>query len=60
MRIYELSGALVFESSQLDAVRDLAWDGKDRGGRLVPPGSYLWVLDDGGRKVAGGVCGVVR
>ncbi len=60
VRIYELSGAFVFETSSLDAMRNLAWDGRDDAGRYVPPGSYLYVVDDGGRELAKGVCGVIR
>lgn len=60
VRIYELAGALVYESTSLDGLRNLWWDGRDRDGRQVPPGSYLYVIDEGGREVAKGVCGVIR
>ncbi len=60
LRVYELSGALVYESSAMDPLRNLWWDGSDKSGRLVPPGSYLYVIDDGGREVGKGVCGVIR
>ena len=60
VRIYELAGALVYESTSLDGLRNLWWDGRDRDGRAVPPGSYLYVIDEGGRQVAKGVCGVIR
>ncbi len=60
VRIYELAGALVFESSGLDGLRNLTWNGTDRSGRTVPPGSYLYVIDEGGRELAKGVCGVIR
>jgi len=41
--VFALSGRLLYEQ-MLEVVagpQALAWDGKDRAGRLVPPGIYL-------------------
>ena len=38
----------------------IVWDGRDDQGRLVPPGSYLYVVYDEGRTMDRGICAVVR
>ncbi|PID78584.1 hypothetical protein CSB20_14415, partial [bacterium DOLZORAL124_64_63] len=60
VRIFDLTGHLVFETSSLDSERNLVWDGRDQGGHLMPPGSYLYVVYDDGREFRTGTCGVIR
>lgn len=60
VRIFDLSGRLIHETSSLDAERRLVWDGRDDAGHVVPPGPYLYVVYDEGREFRTGTCGVVR
>jgi hypothetical protein len=59
VKIFTLEGKLIFETDEPRGSR-LVWDGRDNQGRLVPPGSYLYVLYDEGRTIGRGTCGVVR
>ena len=60
IRIFELSGNLVFETESLNAERSLVWNGRNQNGNPMPPGTYLYVVYDDGREFRTGTCGVVR
>jgi hypothetical protein len=63
--IYDLSGWQVRQIVAADTRSgsfEQAWDGRDAGGDMVPPGLYIYQLDwntDKGSEVASGVVGVV-
>ena len=46
--------------SGYDSEQRLAWNGRDRDGRQVPAGSYLYVVYDGETAFHTGSCGVIR
>ncbi len=60
IRIFELSGHLVYESETLDGTRSLTWDGRNQNGEAMPPGTYLYVVYNDDREFRTGTCGVVR
>ena len=60
LRIFSLGGQLLFESTTPDREQRLAWIGRDRDGRQVPAGSYLYVVYDGETAFHTGICGVIR
>lgn len=60
VRIFDLTGHLVHETSSLDGDRSLVWDGRDQDGNVMAPGTYLWVVYDDGREFRTGTCGVIR
>jgi gliding motility-associated-like protein len=60
IRIFELSGNLVYETENLDSRRNLVWNGRNQNGDPMPPGTYLYVVYDDGREFRTGTCGVVR
>ncbi len=60
VRIFELSGHLVYETTSLDGSRSLTWNGRNQSGDPMPPGSYLYVVYNDGREFRSGTCGVVR
>ncbi len=60
IRIFELSGNLVYQSESLDAGRNLEWNGRNQNGDPMPPGTYLYVVYNDGREFRTGTCGVIR
>ncbi len=63
LRIYDLRGIAVRVLRRLDNGGDeIAWDGYDNEGRgrLMPPGAYVWLLEDQGKKVGSGVIVLIR
>jgi hypothetical protein len=59
VKIFTLDGRLVVSlSEQIGNV--IRWDGEDRSGSACAPGSYLYVLEDGGRKVSSGIIYLAR
>ncbi len=60
LRIFELSGNLVYETSSFNSERSLVWNGRNQNGNPMPPGSYIYVVYDDGREFRTGTCGVVR
>lgn len=60
IRVFELSGNLIYESSSLTAGRSLVWNGRNQSGDPMPPGTYLYVVYDNGREFRTGTCVVVR
>jgi len=59
VKIFTLDGEQIFATDQMQGSR-IIWDGRDDQGRLVPPGSYLYVVYDEGRTMDRGICAVVR
>ncbi|WP_341476622.1 FG-GAP-like repeat-containing protein [Salinibacter altiplanensis] len=53
VEIYTLEGRLVRTLRQMEG-GVLKWDGRDDGGERLPPGAYLYVVQDGGQDVASG------
>ncbi len=60
VRIFELSGNMVYETSSLNAERSLVWNGRNQNGDPMPPGSYIYVVYDDGKEFRTGTCGVIR
>ncbi len=63
LRIYDLRGIAVRVLRRPDNGGDeIAWDGYDNEsrGRLMPPGAYVWLLEDQGKKVGSGVIVLIR
>jgi hypothetical protein len=60
VRIFDLAGRFVFETDEVVSGGRLRWSGVDAAGVSVPAGSYLYVVDDSGRVLAKGTCGVLR
>ena len=53
VRIYTFQGRLVRTINQVEG-GVLEWDGTDDDGERMPPGAYLYVVQDGGQDVASG------
>jgi len=60
IRIFELSGNMIYETDSLDSGRNLVWNGRDQSGHPMPPGTYLYVVYKDGREFRTGTCGVIR
>jgi hypothetical protein len=63
LRIYDLRGIAVRVLRRTNNGGDeIAWDGyqDESRGRLMPPGAYVWLLEDQGKKVGSGVIVLIR
>lgn len=60
IRIFELSGNLIYETTNFNAQRSLVWNGRNQSGNPMPPGTYIYVVYDNGREFRTGTCGVIR
>jgi outer membrane protein assembly factor BamB len=63
LRIYDLRGIAVRVLRRPNDRGDIiAWDGYDSESRsrLMPPGAYVWLLEDQGKKVGSGVIVLIR
>ena len=60
LRIFELGGRKVYESDTLDGQRRLTWNGRNTDGRMMPPGTYVYVVYDDRKEFRKGTCGVIR
>lgn len=59
LKIFDLHGNLLKTISS-SSTGELQWDGNDNSGRAQPPGPYLYLLLDAGRKVASGYVVLAR
>lgn len=63
LRIFNIRGAVVatipFDRSVKDA-GEYYWDGRDDRGEPLAAGIYLWVIEDGGKKLGSGYISLVR
>jgi hypothetical protein len=55
VKIFSINGTLVWESAPELGKREIAWDGKDKNGRLVESGVYVYQAEMGDQVVAGTV-----
>lgn len=63
LRIYDLRGIAVRVLRRINSGGDeIAWDGyqDESRGRLMPPGAYVWLLEDQGKKVGSGMVVLIR
>jgi hypothetical protein len=59
LRIFDVDGLAVVHEDNLHA-GVFVWRGRDRNGRALPPGIYLYSLQDSGRNVANGYVVLAR
>ncbi len=55
IKIYDLSGSLVFEMDAPEGSREIKWDGKDMGGRVVDSGVYVYQATIGNKNKIGSI-----
>jgi hypothetical protein len=60
VKLFDLRGIQVNTIFQQTAPGEIHWDGSDEHRQSVLPGVYLWVLEDGGKKIASGSITVIR
>lgn len=44
MRIFDREGAMVYQSTELNALTEEGWNGQDNSGRAYPNGTYVYVV----------------
>lgn len=63
LRIFNIRGAVVatipFDESSRDS-GEYDWDGRDDSGKPLAAGIYLWLIEDGGKKLGSGYISLVR
>lgn len=63
LRIFNIRGAVVatipFDESNRDS-GEYDWDGRDDSGKPLAAGIYLWLIEDGGKKLGSGYISLVR
>lgn len=61
LRVFNIRGAVV-ATLELDDKGEYYWDGHDRqkGGKPLAAGIYLWLIEDGGKKLGSGYISLVR
>ncbi|MDZ7298500.1 MAG: choice-of-anchor D domain-containing protein [candidate division KSB1 bacterium] len=61
LHLFNIRGAVV-ATFQLKDSGEYYWDGRDResNGKSLPAGIYLWLIEDGGRKLGSGYISLVR
>ncbi|MDZ7343505.1 MAG: choice-of-anchor D domain-containing protein [candidate division KSB1 bacterium] len=60
VKLFDLRGIPINTLFQQAVPGEIHWDGCDENRQLVLPGVYLWVLEDGGKKIASGSITVIR
>ncbi len=72
LRIYDLRGLLIraiersssdkpcSKNDNQDDTEVIAWNGLDETGRVMLPGTYIWLLEDQGKKVRSGMIVLIR
>ncbi len=63
LKIFNMRGQFIFsrKSTGIErTARQMTWNGRDRENRVVPPHTYLWIMQDGDRLVGSGHVGVLR
>lgn len=59
LRIFDVDGLAVVQEEHLPA-GVFSWRGQDRNGRALPPGIYLYSLQDRGKNIANGYVVLAR
>jgi hypothetical protein len=60
LKIFDMRGVTLYTVSGDGGGNELEWNGLDDHRNYVLPGVYLWILQDGSRRVGSGYVTVIR